>query len=119
MHGFLAAGSEYRSQAALQGASPVPATAEGYINFGWPGFVLFSVVAFASVVAVQEILLRLHDRFGAATWALSAWYGYLAFTLMTTTVFATFISLIHTVLAAGVLAAWYAIDRLLRWVGSK
>ncbi len=119
MHGFLAAGSEYRSQVALPGASPVPATAEGYVNFGWPGFVLFSVVAFASVVVVQEILLRLRARFGAAAWALSAWYGYLAFTLMTTTVFATFISLIHTVLAAGVLTAWYAIDRLLRWVGSK
>jgi hypothetical protein len=119
MHGFLAAGSEYRSQVALPGASPVPATAEGYVNFGWSGFVLFSVVAFASVVAVQEILLRLRARFGAAAWALSAWYGYLAFTLMTTTVFATFISLIHTVLAVGVLVAWYAIDRLQRWVGSK
>ncbi len=119
MHGFLAAGSEYRSQAALPGASPVPATAEGYINFGWPGFVLFSVVAFASVVVVQEILLRLRARFGAAAWALSAWYGYLAFTLMTTTVFATFISLIHTVLALGVLVAWYAIDHLLRRFNSK
>ena len=51
--------------------------------------------------------------------ALSAWYGYLAFTLMTTTVFATFISLIHTVLAVGVLAAWCAFDRLLTWVGRK
>ena len=114
MHSFLAAGSEYRGQATLPGASPVPATAEGYVNFGWPGFVLFSVVAFASVVAVQETLLRLRPQFGAAAWALSAWYGYLGFTLMTTTVFATFISLIHTVLAAGVLVAWYAIDRLLR-----
>jgi hypothetical protein len=36
---------------------------------------------------------------------------------MTTTVFATFISLIHTVLAAGVLVAWYVIDRLLRRFG--
>ena len=119
MHGFLAAGSEYRSQVALPGASPVPATAEGYVNFGWPGFVLFSLVAFASVVAVQEILLRLRARFGAAAWALSAWYGYLAFTLMTTTVFATFISLIHTVLVLGVLASWFAIDRLMHWIGSK
>jgi hypothetical protein len=117
MHAFLAAGSEYRGQAALPGASPVPATAEGYVNFGWPGFVLFSVVAFSSVVAVQEILIRLRSRFGSAAWALSAWYGYLGFTLMTTTVFATFISLIHTVLAAGVLVAWYVIDRLLRRFG--
>jgi hypothetical protein len=117
MHGFLAAGSESLSQVALPGASPVPATAEGYVNFGWPGFVLFSVVAFASVVVVQEILIRLRSRFGSAAWALSAWYGYLGFTLMTTTVFATFISLIHTVLAAGVLVAWYVIDRLLRRFG--
>lgn len=114
MHSFLAAGSEYRSQATLPGASHVPATAEGYINFGWFGFVLFSVVAFASVVVTQEILLRLRARFGMAAWALSAWYGYLAFTLTTTTIFATFISLIHTLLAIGVLVAWYAIDHLLR-----
>lgn len=119
MHGFLAAGSEYRSQVGLPGASPVPATAEGYINFGWPGFVLFSVLAFASVVVIQEILLRLRTQFGAAAWALSAWYGYLAFTLMTTTVFATFISLIHTMLAVGVLVAWYVIDYLLRRFSSR
>jgi hypothetical protein len=41
MHAFLAAGSEYRSQGTLKGASPVPASAEGYINFGWPGFIFF------------------------------------------------------------------------------
>lgn len=107
MHAFLAAGTEYRSQATLAGASPVPATAEGYINFGWPGFILFSIAAFGSIVATQEIVLRLRSRFGAAAWALSAWYGYLGFTLMTTTLFATFISLIHTLLALGVLGVWY------------
>ena len=79
----------------------------------------FSVVAFASVVAVEEILLRLRARFGALALALSAWYGYLAFTLMTTTVFATFISLIHTVLAVGMIVVWYVIDQLLRWIGRK
>jgi uncharacterized membrane protein HdeD (DUF308 family) len=45
------------------------------------------------------------------TIALSAWYGYLGFTMFTTTIFATFISLIHTVVAVGVVACWCAIRR--------
>lgn len=43
----------------------------------------------------------------------------LAFTLMTTTVFAIFISFIDTALAVSIFAAWYAIDRLLRLVEGK
>lgn len=108
MHSFLAAGTEYRVQVALHGASPVPATGEGYVNFGWPGFALFSVVSFACVVLFQEILLRLRLCVGPTAIALSAWYGYLGFTLFTTTVFATFISLTHTIVAVGVLLIWYA-----------
>ncbi|CAN7456804.1 hypothetical protein [Polaromonas sp. LjRoot131] len=98
-------GLEVSSKAAVAGATPVPATGEGYVNFGWPGFVLFGAVSFLCMVLIQEVLLRL--RAGASAWALSAWYGYLGFTLFTTSLFATFISLIHTVVAVGVIALWH------------
>jgi hypothetical protein len=80
-----------------------------YLNFGWPGFVLFGAVSFLCMVLIQEVLLRL--RAGASAWALSAWYGYLGFTLFTTSLFATFISLIHTVVAVGVVALWHLSGR--------
>lgn len=98
-------GLETSSTSAVAGATPVPATGEGYVNFGWPGFVLFGAVSFLCMVLIQEVLLRL--RAGASAWALSAWYGYLGFTLFTTSLFATFISLIHTVVAVGVIALWH------------
>lgn len=102
-------GLEVSSKAAVAGATPVPATGEGYVNFGWPGFVLFGAVSFLCMVLIQEVLLRL--RAGASAWALSAWYGYLGFTLFTTSLFATFISLIHTVVAVGVIALWHLSGR--------
>lgn len=115
MHGFLASGTEYDAKTALAGASPVPATAEGYVNFGWPGFIGFSVVAFGSVVAFQEILLRLQRLLGALGFALASWYSYLGFTLFTTSIFATFISLIHSAVALTVLITWFA----LRWFSKR
>jgi hypothetical protein len=111
MHAFLSSGTEAHLRTALHGASPVPATGEGYINFGWPGFVVFAVVSFLCVLLFQEVLLRLYSRMPLLTIALSAWYGYLGFTMFTTTIFATFISLIHTVVAIGVVACWCAIRR--------
>ena len=36
----------------FSGSLPVSALAEGYMNFGWAGFVLFGVVIFASVIIV-------------------------------------------------------------------
>lgn len=110
MHAFLAAGTEFNPHSGLAGASPVPATGEGYVNFGWPGFFAFSVVSFCCVIAFQEVLLRLQKVAGTLGFALSAWYGYLGFTLFTTSVFATFISLIHTVIAVGLLVAWGILD---------
>ncbi len=114
MHAFLASGTEYNPRSVLAGASPVPATGEGYVNFGWPGFFAFSVVSFGCVIAFQEVLLRLQKVAGALGFALSAWYGYLGFTLFTTSIFATFISLIHTVVAVGLVAAWWLLDQCWR-----
>lgn len=109
MHTFLAAGTEVQG-AAIPGATPVPANAEGYANFGWLGFVLFSAAAFGCIVMVQELLSRL--RLGGLSMALMAWYGYLGFILSTTSVFGTFISLIHTVVAVGVILLWLGIEKI-------
>jgi hypothetical protein len=111
MHAFIW-GMEAHYGSGIPGTSPVPANGEGYVNFGWTGFILFSIASFVCVVIFQEILLRL--RLGVTSVALSAWYGYLGFTLFTTSLFATFASLTHTAIAIGVVTLWYTVQRLLR-----
>jgi hypothetical protein len=92
----------------FSGSLPVSALAEGYINFGWAGFLLFGVMSFASVILVQEILWRL--PLGLLPQALMAWYGYLAVTLSMYGAFATFISLIHTGVLLVLTGAYWAIS---------
>ena len=91
----------------FSGSMPVSALAEGYINFGWAGFLLFGVMTFASVILVQEILWRL--PLGLLPQALMAWYGYLAVTLSMHSVFQTFISLIHTGVLLALAGTYWAI----------
>lgn len=111
MHSFLAAGTELKGQP-IPGGIPVPAIGEGFLNFGWPGFFVFSFVAFGCVVLVQEFLLRL--RMGATSSAFLAWHAYLGLTLSTTSLFGTFISLIHGVVALVVILLWCVANRFLR-----
>ena len=85
------------------GAVLVPAAGEGYVNFGWPGFVLFALLSCLVVVACEEILLRM--RCGVLSIALVAWYAYLAMNLSMTGLFATIVSLIHTAVAAALILA--------------
>jgi hypothetical protein len=94
----------------FSGSMPVPALAEGYINFGWAGFLIFGIVTVASVILIQEILWRL--RLGLLPLALMAWYGYLAVTLSMYSVFATFISLIHTGVLLVLAGAYWAITAI-------
>lgn len=111
MHAFLAAGTELQGQP-IPGGIPVPAVGEGFINFGWPGFFVFSFVAFGCVVLVQDLLLRL--KMGATSTALTAWHAYLGLTLSTTSLFGTFISLIHGLVAVGIILIWLLAHRLLQ-----
>lgn len=111
MHSFLAAGTELKGQP-IAGGIPVPANGEGYINFGWPGFVFFSTLAFFMVVALQELLLRL--QLGTTSTALMTWHAYLGLTLSTSSLFGTFISLVHGAVAAFVIGAWLVIQYLLK-----
>lgn len=106
-------GIDIYPKSVIAGSTPVPATGEGYVNFGWPGFVLFGAASFFCMILIQELLLRL--RIGATGWALSAWYGYLGFTLFTTSLFATFVSLTHTLVAASLIALRHVIGRILHW----
>lgn len=96
LHSFLAAGLETR-RAGIAGTTPVPANGEGYLNFGVAGFLAFSVITALTLIVFQEALNRL--RLGVVGPLLAAWYGYLAMMLSTTTLFATFLSITHTLIA--------------------
>ena len=114
MHAYIA-GLSFDSHSfisSLSGSTSVPATGEGYVNFGWPGFILFSITSFLCVIIFQELLLRL--RMAATGLALSAWYGYLGFMLFTTSLFATFVSLIHTIIAMAVISFWFLVRKFSR-----
>ena len=113
MHSFLAGGLENR-RAGIAGTTPVPANGEGYLNFGVLGFLVFSVITSSTLIVFQELLNRF--RLGVVGPLLVAWYGYLAMMLSTTTLFATFLSITHTLLGLflgmlGVLLSWWASSR--------
>lgn len=74
----------------FEGAAPVPAVGEGYINFGWPGFLFFAGLFFVIIVLLQEILIRL--KFGVFSYAVVAWFAYLAIYTNFIGLFATFLS---------------------------
>jgi hypothetical protein len=114
MHAYIAGLSfdSHSFTSSLSGSTSVPATGEGYVNFGWPGFILFSIALFLCVIIFQELLLRL--RMAATGLALSAWYGYLGFILFTTSLFATFVSLIHTIIAMAVISFWFLVRKFSR-----
>jgi hypothetical protein len=95
------------------GSLPVSAFAEGYLNFGWIGFVAFGVLCMVSLILVQEVLHRSRSL-GLFGYALMSWYAYLALTLSMTTVFATFISIIHTAVALFLAAIYWAMKRFER-----
>jgi hypothetical protein len=95
------------------GSLPVSAFAEGYLNFGWTGFVAFGVLCMVSLILVQEILHR-SSFLGLFGYALMAWYAYLALTLSMTTVFATFISIIHTAVAVLLAIVYWVMKRFER-----
>jgi hypothetical protein len=99
--------SDIPRQEWFTGSLPVSALAEGYLNFRWVGFLLFGIMTFVAVILVQEVLW--HLRIGLLSWTLMAWYGYLAVTLSMYSVFATFISLIHTGVLLVLAGAYWAI----------
>jgi len=84
----------------LKGNIPVSSIAEGYINFGWTGVVLFAGISFLTVLFFQEILLRM--RLGILSYTLMVWYAYLALNLSMYSIFYTFFSFIHTYLFIGI-----------------
>lgn len=91
----------------LPGNVLVPAAAEGYANFKWAGFILFSMTMCISVVIAQEFFIRL--KMGILSYALMVWYAYLAVTMSMTSIFSTYISLIHTVVMVLLCLLWVVI----------
>jgi hypothetical protein len=84
----------------LVGSSSLPAVAEGYINFGWPGFICIALIWFFILIVSQEVLDRLRPQLVAQV--LTAWYAYLALFTSLTSLFATLVSFIHTAVALAV-----------------
>ncbi len=76
-----------------KGSVPASSAAEGYVNFGWPGFLIFSFSASISVIFIQNLLLKI-GNFGKI---IQPFYAYLALMLSATGFFQTIGSLTTTV----------------------
>jgi oligosaccharide repeat unit polymerase len=81
-----------------RGNAPISTLAEGYINFGWPGFVLFAIVTFIIVITIQEIFRSMPRNL--FTLSLIVVYSMLATRVAQTGLFATLLSLTYTMLFA-------------------
>lgn len=86
----------------FEGAATVPAVGEGYINFGWPGFILFAGLFFIILIILQELLS--HLKYGVFSYAVAAWFAYLAIYTNFIGLFATFLSPLNYVVFLFVIA---------------
>lgn len=75
------------------GGAPISAVSEGYLNFGWMGFVLFCFATFAIVVAAEWGFRRLPRNL--FTFVLLVLYVLFATKLSQVSLFATFVSLTY------------------------
>jgi oligosaccharide repeat unit polymerase len=79
-----------------RGNAPISALAEGYVNFGWFGFILFALATFIAVIAIQEILRSMPRNL--FTLSLTVIYSVLATRVSQTGLFITLLSLTYTML---------------------
>ncbi|HEY9634144.1 MAG TPA: hypothetical protein V6D14_12090 [Coleofasciculaceae cyanobacterium] len=80
----------------IRGNAPISTLAEGYINFGWSGFILFAFATFVVVILIQEILRSMPRNL--FTLSLIVIYSILATRVAQTGLFATVLSLTYTIL---------------------
>jgi oligosaccharide repeat unit polymerase len=95
----------------FEGNAPVPAVGEGYINFGWPGFIFFAGLFFVIIVVLQELLIRF--KYGVFSYTIIAWFAYLAIYTNFIGLFATFLSPLNYVVFLLVFMVW-CIDYIFR-----
>lgn len=97
------------------GVCTLSGTAEGYINFGWTGFVALALATFASMIAVEWTLKRAPKNL--LTVSLIVFYSSLATRVAQASLFATFVSLTYVatfcLLALG--RGWIAAGRPAGW----
>ncbi len=85
MHFFLFGGP---------GGAPVPVAGEGFVNFGWPGFLVLTLIAYAIVIGLQEAFRRMEmDVFRLS---LLIFYVLAATKMAQTSLFANLVSLTYT-----------------------
>jgi oligosaccharide repeat unit polymerase len=75
------------------GGVPISAVSEGYLNFGWPGFLVFCFVTFGIVVLAEWFFRRMPRNL--YTFALLVLYVLFATKLSQVSLFATFVSLTY------------------------
>lgn len=76
-----------------RGGAPISAIAEGYLNFGWLGFVAMAVFTFLVVIAVQAAFNRLPANL--FTLSMLVLYTVFATKISQVSLFATFVSLTY------------------------
>jgi len=79
-----------------RGNAPISALAEGYINFGWFGFILFAFITFLTVIGIQQILSSMPRNL--FTLSLTVIYGIMATRVAQTGLFITLLSLTYLML---------------------
>ncbi len=75
------------------GGAPVSALTEGYLMFGWAGFVAMAVIVFVIVIAAEEFFRR--GPRNLLLFSLLVLYGLFATKVSQLSIFATFISLTY------------------------
>lgn len=89
----------------FEGNATVPAVGEGYVNFGWPGFIFFAGLLFVIIVVLQELLIRF--RYGVFLYTIIAWFAYLAIYTNFIGLFATFLSPLNYAVFLLALLVWF------------
>jgi hypothetical protein len=80
------------------GSVTLSGPAEGYLNFGWTGFVVMAVATFGSMILIEEVLGNM--RRTPLTITLIAFYSALATKAAQVSLFAIFVSLTYVCLVA-------------------
>ncbi|GAB4140940.1 MAG: hypothetical protein Tsb009_10490 [Planctomycetaceae bacterium] len=100
------------------GSVTISGPMEGYLNFGWVGFIVFLLATFGSMIVIEEFVRSL--RWTPLTLSILAFYGALATKVSQISLFAIFISLTYAtlvlllILVRKILVVWFEFGRVVR-----
>lgn len=91
------------------GGVSIPGPAQGYLAFGWPGFVSLAVICFSTMVLIQEVFRRI-SLSNPMVFSLLITYVWLATKVAQIGFFYTFASFTLTIVFALLLGARFGLD---------